>query len=89
MINLVTRGTIEEQILALANTKLALDHSVSGEDANDAVAGRGEELVAKMMLGRSAESAEATPKDMTPVPEVSTKVTTPVGEVEGEKTKKG
>lgn len=52
MVNLVTRGTIEEQILALANTKLALDQSVSGEDiGGDALAGKGEELVAKMMLG--------------------------------------
>jgi len=51
-VNLVTRGTIEEQILALANTKLALDQSVSGEDAGgDALTGKGEELVAKMMLG--------------------------------------
>ena len=52
--NLVTRGTIEEQILALANTKLALDQSVSGEDGSgDALTGKGEEMVAKMMLGVS------------------------------------
>ena len=53
MINLVTRGTIEEQILALANTKLALDQSVSGEaDAAGAGEAKGEEMVAKMMLGK-------------------------------------
>ncbi|KAF8469559.1 SNF2 family N-terminal domain-containing protein [Kalaharituber pfeilii] len=51
VINLVARGTIEEQILALANTKLALDQSVSGEESADAVTGKGEQLVAKMMLG--------------------------------------
>lgn len=51
VINLVTKGTIEEQILALANTKLALDQSVSAEGASgDIVAGKGEELVAKMLL---------------------------------------
>lgn len=54
VINLVTKGTIEEQILALANTKLALDQSISGDGGagSEALAGKGEELVAKMMLGR-------------------------------------
>ncbi|RPB19855.1 hypothetical protein L211DRAFT_793339 [Terfezia boudieri ATCC MYA-4762] len=52
VVNLVTRDTIEEQILALANTKLALDQCVSGEDVSgDAWTGKGEEMVAKMMLG--------------------------------------
>ncbi|KAI5786379.1 SNF2 family N-terminal domain-containing protein [Peziza echinospora] len=52
VINLVTRGTIEEQILALANTKLALDQSVSGEADASAGEAKGEEMVAKMMLGK-------------------------------------
>lgn len=54
VINLVTRSTIEEQILALANTKLALDQSVSGDGA-DTTAGKGEELVAKMLLNRNGD----------------------------------
>lgn len=45
---LVTKDTIEEQILALANTKLALDQSISEDDK--AIEGRAEELVAKMLL---------------------------------------
>lgn len=58
VINLVTRGTIEEQILALANTKLALDQSVSGEGANgDIIAGKGEELVAKMLLNPHSDNS--------------------------------
>ncbi|PWY92750.1 SNF2 family helicase/ATPase [Aspergillus heteromorphus CBS 117.55] len=35
VIRLVTKGTIEEQIYALGQTKLALDHAVAGEDAAD------------------------------------------------------
>lgn len=48
---LVTKDTIEEQILALANTKLALDQSISEDDK--AIEGRAEELVAKMLLQSS------------------------------------
>lgn len=44
----MTKNTIEEQILALANTKLALDQSISEDDK--AIEGRAEELVAKMLL---------------------------------------
>ncbi|KAL7271062.1 DNA-dependent ATPase fun30 [Rhizina undulata] len=49
VIRLVTKGTIEEQILALANTKLALDQSISEGD-DKAIEGKAEELVAKMLL---------------------------------------
>lgn len=45
---LVTKNTIEEQILALANTKLALDQSISEDDK--VIESRAEELVAKMLL---------------------------------------
>lgn len=44
----MTKNTIEEQILALANTKLALDQSISEDDK--VIEGRAEELVAKMLL---------------------------------------
>lgn len=49
---LVTKNTIEEQILALANTKLALDQSISEDDK--AIEGKAEELVAKMLLQSTA-----------------------------------
>ncbi|TGZ81889.1 hypothetical protein EX30DRAFT_318508 [Ascodesmis nigricans] len=49
VIRLITRGTIEEAILQLANTKLALDQSVSESDEK-AIENKGEELVAKMLL---------------------------------------
>ncbi|KAI5798849.1 SNF2 family N-terminal domain-containing protein [Geopyxis carbonaria] len=58
VIRLVTKGTIEEQILALANTKLALDQSISEGD-DKAFDGRAEELVAKMLLqAKSNEKVE-------------------------------
>jgi len=34
VIKLVTRGTIEEDMLRLAQTKLALDEAVAGEDGD-------------------------------------------------------
>ena len=46
---LVTRNTIEEAILQLANTKLALDQSVSEGDEK-AIESKGEEMVAKMLM---------------------------------------
>jgi SWI/SNF-related matrix-associated actin-dependent regulator 1 of chromatin subfamily A len=56
---LVTKNTIEEQILQLANTKLALDQSISGEGDDKALEGKGEELVAKMLLAAEASAAAA------------------------------
>ncbi|BFZ63591.1 DNA-dependent ATPase fun30 [Saitoella coloradoensis] len=63
VVRLITKGTIEEKIHALANTKLALDESVSagagGED--DAAAEEaGASLVAKMMM-EDYGLKEATP----------------------------
>ena len=58
MIRLVTKNTIEEQILQLANTKLALDQSVSGEGDERAIEGKGEQLVARMMLEKLEEQME-------------------------------
>lgn len=46
---LVTRGTIEEQIYSLGQTKLALDQAVAGED--EAVAKKGEEAGMKVVEG--------------------------------------
>lgn len=54
---LVTKDTIEEQILALANTKLALDQSISEGD-DKAFDGKAEELVAKMLLEANSEERE-------------------------------
>ena len=50
---LVTKGTIEEQILALANTKLALDQSISEDD--NAIEGKAQEIVAMMLLKAEEE----------------------------------
>ncbi|RPA96205.1 hypothetical protein L873DRAFT_1257244 [Choiromyces venosus 120613-1] len=67
VIRLVTKGTIEEQILALANTKLALDQSISEDD--NAVEGKAQEMVAKMLLqaeeerGKKAEESEEKAED--------------------------
>jgi SWI/SNF-related matrix-associated actin-dependent regulator 1 of chromatin subfamily A len=49
---LVTKGTIEEQIYALGQTKLALDQAVAGEDGADAKKGeeQGMKVVETMML---------------------------------------
>ncbi|KAH0608927.1 uncharacterized protein H6S33_001155 [Morchella sextelata] len=54
VIRLVTKNTIEEQILALANTKLALDRGIS----EDALEGKAEELVAKMLLQSTSENTK-------------------------------
>lgn len=54
VVRLVTRGTIEEQIHALGESKLALDEMVAGEGASAADGARaekqGEELVKDMLL---------------------------------------
>lgn len=47
VVRLVTKGTIEEQIYALGQTKLALDSKVAG---NEGVEAKGEELVANLLL---------------------------------------
>jgi SWI/SNF-related matrix-associated actin-dependent regulator 1 of chromatin subfamily A len=47
VVRLVTKGTIEEQIYALGQTKLALDSKVAGHEGIEA---KGEELVAKLLL---------------------------------------
>lgn len=53
VVRLVTRGTIEEQIYKLGQTKLALDSKVAGdEEAN------GEDIVAKMLLSAKPEDRE-------------------------------
>jgi len=59
---LITKGTIEEQILQLANTKLALDQSISEGDEK-AIEGKGEELVAQMLLQSSAPATANDEKE--------------------------
>lgn len=58
VVRLVTEGTIEEQIYALGQSKLALDSKVTGHESNEA---KGEELVAKLLL--EEESKESHAKD--------------------------
>ncbi|RPA81368.1 hypothetical protein BJ508DRAFT_209217 [Ascobolus immersus RN42] len=57
VVTLVMKGTIEEQILALANTKLALDQSLS-EETEGAADKKGEEFVAKMLMGGAGREPE-------------------------------
>jgi SWI/SNF-related matrix-associated actin-dependent regulator 1 of chromatin subfamily A len=47
VVRLITKGTIEEQIYALGQTKLALDSKVAGHEE---IESKGEELVAKLLL---------------------------------------
>jgi SWI/SNF-related matrix-associated actin-dependent regulator of chromatin subfamily A containing DEAD/H box 1 len=63
VIRLVVRDTIEEHILHLANTKLALDQEMSQatnvEDEEKAER-EGEKFVARMLMGKSGEDTPAT-----------------------------
>ena len=54
VVRLVTRGTIEEQIHALGETKLALDHRVAGfAEVDDSKAEKeGQKMVVEMMMGQ-------------------------------------
>jgi SWI/SNF-related matrix-associated actin-dependent regulator of chromatin subfamily A containing DEAD/H box 1 len=47
VIKLITRGTIEEDMLKLGETKLALDEAVAGEDDG---AGRQAEVVTRSLM---------------------------------------
>lgn len=49
VVKLVTKGTIEEQILALGQSKLVLDERVAGEDTVEQEK-KGQEMVQQMML---------------------------------------
>ena len=68
VVRLITQGTIEEQIHALGETKLALDERVAGNGEDDVTSGpagknaekRGEALVAEMM---AAEIKGGTKKE--------------------------
>jgi len=56
VVRLVTKGTIEEQIYALGQTKLVLDNKVAGHDGIEA---KGEELVAKLLLEHESKEDPA------------------------------
>lgn len=66
VVRLVTRDTIEEQIHALGETKLALDDRVAGVgggEADDKTAGtkaenRGAKMVEQMMIGKIEEELQ-------------------------------
>jgi SWI/SNF-related matrix-associated actin-dependent regulator of chromatin subfamily A containing DEAD/H box 1 len=64
VIRLVVKDTIEEHILHLANTKLALDQEMSGTTVesveDDEKAEReGEKFVARMLIGKNGEDTPA------------------------------
>jgi SWI/SNF-related matrix-associated actin-dependent regulator 1 of chromatin subfamily A len=62
VVRLVTKGTVEEQIFALGQSKLLLDGRVAGDSEDGAKAEEaGEKAVAKMLLegtGMSSEGVE-------------------------------
>jgi SWI/SNF-related matrix-associated actin-dependent regulator 1 of chromatin subfamily A len=64
VIRLVTKDTIEEHILHLASTKLALDQEMSTEDEEKAEK-EGEKFVARMLIGKNGED---TPLNGSTVP---------------------
>jgi SWI/SNF-related matrix-associated actin-dependent regulator of chromatin subfamily A containing DEAD/H box 1 len=64
VIRLVTKDTIEEHILHLANTKLALDQEMSTEEEEKAEK-EGEKFVARMLIGKNGED---TPLNGSTVP---------------------
>lgn len=66
VVRLVTRGTVEEQIWALGNSKLALDGRVAGDD-DAAGEEAGEKAVSKMLL----EGVGMTDQDAEPGPAVT------------------
>ncbi len=53
VVRLVTKGTIEEQIYALGQSKLELDNKVSGEEDIEM---KGEQMVARMLLQEDGQS---------------------------------
>jgi SWI/SNF-related matrix-associated actin-dependent regulator 1 of chromatin subfamily A len=55
VVRFVTKGTIEEQIYALGQSKLQLDDKVSGDA--DIATEKGEEMVAKMLLGNEKQGS--------------------------------
>ena len=69
VVRLVTRGTIEEQIHALGESKLALDDRVAGADAGDAATEKAnEKSVEDMFLnaldnGPSTQAMDLDPKE--------------------------
>lgn len=67
VIRLVTRGTIEEQIHALGESKLALDERVAGEGATAAeekqVEKMGEQMVENMLMGNLMKEKEIEDKE--------------------------
>jgi SWI/SNF-related matrix-associated actin-dependent regulator 1 of chromatin subfamily A len=63
VIRMVTKDSIEENILTLANTKLELDRSVSEEAAAEKVEQAGASLVAKMLFKGTKDDSRASSKD--------------------------
>jgi len=62
VIRLVVKDTIEEQILHLADTKLALDQEMSETKVEDDEKAElaGEKFVARMLMGKNGEDTPAT-----------------------------
>jgi SWI/SNF-related matrix-associated actin-dependent regulator 1 of chromatin subfamily A len=62
VVRLVTKGTVEEQIFALGQSKLLLDGRVAGDSEDDKqMLEAGEKAVAKMLLEGTGMSSDADP----------------------------
>lgn len=84
VIRLIVKDTIEEYILKLANTKLALDQEMSQDKTVEEVVEDeekaeeiGEKFVARMLIGKSGEDTPLTGSNVpsrvaTPVPTTTT-----------------
>jgi SWI/SNF-related matrix-associated actin-dependent regulator 1 of chromatin subfamily A len=60
IIRLITRGTIEEQIHALGNSKIILDERVSGEGESSSDAYKtGQKMIEDMLLEKEKDSTDA------------------------------
>ena len=86
VIRLVVKDTIEEYILKLANTKLALDQEMSSQgntiieevpEDEEKAEENGEKFVARMLIGKSGEDTPVTGSSVpsrvvTPTPPTNT-----------------
>ena len=60
VIRLVMKDTIEEHILHLANTKLALDQEMSHVTDEERAEREGEKFVARMLMGKDGDDTPLT-----------------------------
>ncbi|KAI0999540.1 ATP-dependent helicase [Podosphaera aphanis] len=72
VVRLVTRGTVEEQILALGDSKLQLDGRVAGDVDPGKAEAAGEKAVSRMLLESTMENSQVEPNEINDVEETKT-----------------